>query len=44
MGLIEVALLHTGIVPDLLTDLGDIAAMIRIAHGAKAGLKITPTE
>lgn len=35
-----------GMAPDLLTGSGDIAAMIRIAHDMRAGLRITqtPTE
>lgn len=33
-----------GMAPNLLMGSGDIAAMVRIAHGLRAGLKITGPE
>ena len=33
-----------GMAPNLLTGSGDIAAMVRIAHGLRAGLKITAPD
>jgi hypothetical protein len=31
-----------GMVPDLLKGAGDVAAMVRIGHGLRAGLSVTP--
>lgn len=33
-----------GMAPELLQGSGDIAAMVRIVHGLRAGLKVTPNE
>ena len=33
-----------GLVPALLTGSGDVAAMVRIVHGLRAGLKVTPLQ
>lgn len=33
-----------GLAPDLLKGSGDIAGMVRIAHGLRAGLNVTPTD
>lgn len=33
-----------GLSPELLTGSGDIAAMVRIVHGLRAGLSVTPSK
>lgn len=33
-----------GLAPELLKGSGDIAAMVRIVHGLRAGLRVTPSE
>lgn len=33
-----------GLAPELLTGSGDIAAMVRIVHGLRAGLSVTPSK
>lgn len=40
----KVELKSQGLAPDLLKGSGDIAGMVRIAHGLRLGLKVTPTD
>jgi hypothetical protein len=40
----KAALKAQGMVPEMLKGSGDIAAMVRIAHGVRAGLKVTIPE